>query len=628
MHPRRLRLHRIAPGLAGWGAGLLAVAAAVAAVAALVAWPRGDRGPARPDAAATAASAAPSAAPSAGPDGPARAPAPSPAATPEGEHPALARLRAHSREFAPSLLKVVDGVHVAIGHGLANAILLDGPEGAVVVDTMESAESAQAVLKLFRGVTDRPVRAVVYTHYHPDHTFGAAVFAEGRPIEVIAHERTNALLDEVLDVVAPTIYPRSMRQFGTHLAPGARPNAGIGPRLEYVDGRNRIALLRPTRSFADALDLEIAGLRLQLRHAPGETDDQILVWLPDTRVLLAGDNFYRSFPNLYAIRGTPYRDVRKWIASLDAMRALRPAHLVPSHTRPISGEDAVMRALTDYRDAIQFVHDQTIRWMNAGLGVDEIVERVALPPHLASSPYLAEHYGRVDWSVRSIFAGQVGWFDGEASRLFPLPPVERAKRLQALSGSGRTLAQEAAHALAAGDLQWAAETADAALRLAPDDGGARATKAAALAALAERQGSANARNYLLTAAGETAGTLRIERRDPSRTPTDLLHGFPIDAFMRGMPVRLKAERALDVERTLGFAFPDVGAHWTLEVRRGVAEVRPGRPEQASARLTLAADRWKEVAAGVRSLPVLLASGDAKLEGSLIDLVATLRLFGE
>jgi hypothetical protein len=183
---------------------------------------------------------------------------------------------------------------------------------------------------------------------------------------VIAHEKTDALLDEVLDVVSPTIYPRSMRQFGTHLPPTKVPNAGIGPRLDFVEGRNRIALLRPTRSFADALDLEIAGVRLQLRHAPGETEDQILVWLPETRVLLAADNFYRSFPNLYAIRGTPYRDVRRWIASLDAMRALRPAHLVPSHTRPVSGEDAVMRALTDYRDAIQYVHDQTIRWMNAG----------------------------------------------------------------------------------------------------------------------------------------------------------------------------------------------------------------------------------------------------------------------
>jgi glyoxylase-like metal-dependent hydrolase (beta-lactamase superfamily II) len=192
----------------------------------------------------------------------------------------------------------------------------------------------------------------------------------------------------------PTIYPRSMRQFGTHLPPAQVPNAGIGPRLDFVEDRNRIALLRPTRAFAESIDLEVAGVRMQLRNAPGETEDQIFVWPPDSRVLLAADNLYRSFPNVHAIRGTPRRDVRRRIASLDAMRALRPAHLVPSRTPPISGEAEVMRVLTDSRAAIQFVHDQTIRWMNAGLSPDEIVERVKLPPHLAASPWLAKHYGR------------------------------------------------------------------------------------------------------------------------------------------------------------------------------------------------------------------------------------------
>ena len=60
---------------------------------------------------------------------------------------------------------------------------------------------------------------------------------------------------------------------------------------------------------------------MKLVHTPGETDDQLYVWLPEKRVLMPGDNFYRAFPNLYAIRGTPYRDVRKWISSLDEMIA-------------------------------------------------------------------------------------------------------------------------------------------------------------------------------------------------------------------------------------------------------------------------------------------------------------------
>ena len=68
--------------------------------------------------------------------------------------------------------------------------------------------------------------------------------------------------------------------------------------------------------------MESVGLKLELIHAPGETNDQIVVWLPEKRVLIAADNYYESFPNLYAIRGTPHRDVTQWVRSLDRMRAL------------------------------------------------------------------------------------------------------------------------------------------------------------------------------------------------------------------------------------------------------------------------------------------------------------------
>ncbi|HAN26435.1 MAG TPA: MBL fold metallo-hydrolase, partial [Haliea salexigens] len=96
-------------------------------------------------------------------------------------------------------------------------------------------------------------------------------------------------------------------------------------------------------------------------HAPGETDDQLLVWLPDERVLLPGDNVYKAFPNLYTIRGTRYRDVMQWAHSVRLMRSLGAEHLIPSHTRPVSGAKAVDDILQVYGDAIQFVHDQTVR---------------------------------------------------------------------------------------------------------------------------------------------------------------------------------------------------------------------------------------------------------------------------
>jgi glyoxylase-like metal-dependent hydrolase (beta-lactamase superfamily II) len=89
------------------------------------------------------------------------------------------------------------------------------------------------------------------------------------------------------------------------------------------------------------LSIPPSGLDLQLVYIPGETLCQMGVWIPSKRVFLPGDNFYRAFPNLYAIRGTVPRNVAYWIESLDLMRHYRPGFLVPAHSRPITGETEV-----------------------------------------------------------------------------------------------------------------------------------------------------------------------------------------------------------------------------------------------------------------------------------------------
>ena len=139
--------------------------------------------------------------------------------------------------------------------------------------------------------------------------------------------------------------------------------------------------------------------------------------------------------------------------AIDLMRQLKPNIMVPQHTRPIAGETVIMDTLTAYRDAIQFVRDQTIRYMNKGICVisavivririiisshqnfylmyhfylkgllpDEITQVVKLPPHLKEHPFLQEFYGTVEWSSKAIFNQYMGWFSGSATELHPLPP--------------------------------------------------------------------------------------------------------------------------------------------------------------------------------------------------------------
>lgn len=407
-------------------------------------------------------------------------------------------LVAHTAEFNKEVIEVTDGVHMAVGYGLANSILVEGEEGVIVVDTMESSRAAQAVMVEFKKITDKPVVAIIYTHNHYDHVYGAKEFVTpGVSPKVYAHNSLDHLVQTRQDIIGPAIYPRSIRQFGVTLPPFTRPNAGIGPQLVF-GGQGMENYLEPTDVFEDTMEFEAAGIKIKLVHAPGETDDQLYVWLPEKKVLMPGDNFYKAFPNLYAVRGTPYRDVRGWVESLDKMIAEEPEFLVPSHTRPVVGKDLIAQTLTDYRDAIKYVYDQTIEGMNSGKTEDELAAAIQLPDNLASKPYLHQYYGTVPWSVRSIFVGHLGWFDGNATNLFPLAPAEEARRMVDLAGGEEALLAKANAAHDSGDHQWAAQLCDHLLALDPDNKDVRKLKGEALVALADTQISANGRNYYMT----------------------------------------------------------------------------------------------------------------------------------
>ena len=111
--------------------------------------------------------------------------------------------------------------------------------------------------------------------------------------------------------------------------------------------------VEPTNVFKDKLEVKLAGLDLVLYHAPGETNDQIIVHWPERDVLFPADNIYGAFPNLYAVRGVPARDTLSWVKAIDLMRQLKPALLVPQHTSPIEGRDKIEEILTAYRDVVK-----------------------------------------------------------------------------------------------------------------------------------------------------------------------------------------------------------------------------------------------------------------------------------
>lgn len=541
-----------------------------------------------------------------------------------GTNKALAE---HSKIFKKGVEKVGDNIFAAIGYGIANSIMIEGDEGVIIVDTMTNMEEAAEVLAEFRKITAKPIKAIIYTHSHPDHVFGAQVFTAGGRPEIYAHQTTEYYVNRLFTEIGPIIGSRSARMYGNFLAPGQVLNVGIGPKMGMKPD-SKLGFVRPTKTFSETLEAEAAGIPFKLIFAPGETEDQIAVWLPKQKALIPADDFYWAFPNLYTIRGTSFRDLKQWYQSLDKMRGLKPEYLVPCHTRPIVGADKIQEILTNYRDAIQYVHDQSIRGINAGWTPDELAEQIQLPPHLAEAPYLQPFYGKVSWSVRSMFAGNLGWFDGDAATLQPLSRKDQARLMARVAGGEKNLVRQAKELLEEKNFQAALELTRHLIQLNPENAEVKNIRIKALVALGEKEQNPNARHYYLTEALEIRdGFVSLSQAKPS---PEAVHEIPLQSFFDSMKVNLDPKASAKVNQVVGMIFPDTKEAFSIHVRYGVAEIRPRSLQELEGLnldLKIRADSkaWKEMLARTRNSLLTLA-GFQYEKGNAIAFGKFLKLF--
>jgi alkyl sulfatase BDS1-like metallo-beta-lactamase superfamily hydrolase len=241
------------------------------------------------------------------------------------------------------------------------------------------------------------------------------------------------------------------------------------------------------KTVRDGDAFEVGGRRFEFYSAPsGETLDSLLIWLPEEKTLFTG-NFmgalYGALPNFYTLRGDRARSVPGFLSDIQRVLDLKPELLITGHGAPIVGNVRIAADLTKLRDAVRYIHDETVKGMNAQRDLNSLMRDIQLPPHLTMAP----GRGRVAWYVRAVWEEYSGWFLHEAtSELYPIPARSIWGELKNLAGGADALVERARGHIAGGRPVEALHFIEIALTDEPSHRAAREAQLAALNLLVER----------------------------------------------------------------------------------------------------------------------------------------------
>jgi alkyl sulfatase BDS1-like metallo-beta-lactamase superfamily hydrolase len=292
-------------------------------------------------------------------------------------------------------------------------------------------------------------------------------------------------------------------------------------------------------------------------------------------MVIIADEFFTGIPNLHTIRGSRPRLPDNYIAALDRVLEIGPQWLLGSHIEPIEGKDHIRQVVTLYRDAIQYLWDQSIRLINKGYTPVELQHALKdLPAHFHNPPYVVPTYGTPITTVPEFFTGWVSWFTGDATDLFPSDPKSKATRFVELMGGTEKVLDAAKGAHADTDHQFAAELAQLVVRAAPELEDAKLVKAAALRALGYQQLNPIVRSWYLTGALELEGSVNPDQilqamlamLGSAGSGRDAVHSwrFLVDPAIAG-----------DQRLRVGLRIADTNEELTVSLRNGVLIVRDG-----------------------------------------------------
>ncbi|MEK9576735.1 MAG: MBL fold metallo-hydrolase [Halieaceae bacterium] len=304
--------------------------------------------------------------------------------------------------------EVAPGVFRASGVG--NTFVITTSEGNVIFDTGLVIQASEQIRQLKTVLGDFEPVKIVLSHSHADHVGGTRLWS-GENTELIAHEEFEEE-QRYLTELNPYLHQRNRTLF---------PWIPETPRtLPGMDFRGLIPDVRVDNDIPYSFTL--GGRRFEVHATPGaEGADNVVLWLPDDKVLLTGDFFgpqFPQFPNLFTMRGEKMRKPVEYMNSIDHLLNLEIETLLPSHLEPVRGANDIRAGMIKIREAVDFVHSATVSGMNAGTSLSELMVEIRLPERLL----LSETHGKVSWAVKSIWEYYATWFHFDrTSELYATP---------------------------------------------------------------------------------------------------------------------------------------------------------------------------------------------------------------
>ena len=540
-------------------------------------------------------------------------------AVPDTVNPSLFRNTLYN-SYA-GLFEVCDGIYQVRGYDMANATFIRTDNGWIVFDVLmcrEDMAAAKALMEKHFGGLD--IRAVLYSHSHIDHYGGIfgllsqedAADASLTLEEQLASGKTVILAPEgfLEHAVSENVYAgsamgrRAQYQYGSLLEIGETGRLAMGIGLGQSVGST--GLLAPSYEIRTDETLIIDGLEIQFQLTPGtEAPAEMNAFFPKYRALWLAENCTGTMHNLYTLRGAQVRDAAAWAAYILAaeQRFGDDTDVVfQSHNWPHWGNREIRTYMEDTAAVYQFIHDQTLHYINLGYTGEEISRMLVLPEKLNSVWYTRQYYGTLSHNIRAVYQKYMGWYDANPVNLNPLTPVDTAKKwVEYLGDTDRVLALARAD-YEKGEYQWVAQVTKELVYADPANQAARELCADALEQLGYQSESGTWRNAYLTGAMELRQGNLSEFAGKASGGLAVRQAMTTDMILDFIGIATDSAAAKDDDLTINLCITDTGEHFFLKRTSGVLLVYPDA-ERENADSTLSCTR-------LQLLGLMMGSKDA------------------